>query len=76
MFEPTSTAGPNAIGRGEGFSNSEILALASSIVARYCDRNGASTIEINYRQIPQEQSFQLNSLPLEPNGLEALKVNR
>ena len=71
LFNPTQTAGPVGIVRGE-FAK-EILPVASSIVARYSDSDGNQRLEIAYKRIPDGM---VSSILVFPAGEEKLQNMR
>ena len=70
-FNPTQTAGPVGIVRGE--FTKEILPVASSIVARYSDSDGNQRLEIAYKRIPDGM---VSSILVFPAGEEKLQNMR
>ncbi len=71
LFNPTQTAGPVGIVRGE-FAK-EILPVVSSIVARYSDSDGNQRLEIAYKRIPDGM---VSSILVFPAGEEKLQNMR
>ncbi|UCH12893.1 MAG: tRNA 4-thiouridine(8) synthase ThiI [Candidatus Omnitrophota bacterium] len=71
LFNPTETAGPVGIVRGE-FAK-EIPPVASSIVARYSDSDGNQRLEIAYKRIPDST---VSSILVFPAGEEKLQNMR
>jgi len=72
FFPGEDLAGPTSLGKG-GFSN-ELIGLASSIAAFYCDLNGDLATDIIYKRIPEKEDKIFNTLPIEESKLVGLRI--
>jgi len=74
VFMPAEVNGPVAIGEGGGFCDKDLIALAASIVARYCDKNEAKEVAIEYKSVSSIDNLALNSVPLSEERLKELRL--
>jgi tRNA-uridine 2-sulfurtransferase len=70
VFIPHEVNGPAALGRGKGFAGQDLIDLAGSIVARYCDRDGQATVAIEYGRNAVQEKHLLTSAPLTEERLK------
>lgn len=72
LFRPLQDKGPLAVGRG--IFNHDLLGLSGKIVARYCDRNGSSSVDLSYRRFPETAEKTMRTSFLSENEIEKLRV--
>ena len=72
FMPPDELAGATSLGRGE-FSE-ETIRMACSITCRYCDRNGADTVDIVYNKFPAHEKKALKSSPIEEVKLVRFRI--
>jgi len=71
LFMPNATtAGPTCLGRGE--FNAELIQLSSRIACRYCDLDGAPSVEIIC--VHDGESSSLEARPLSEDNLVSLRL--
>ncbi len=71
-FGPAKVKGPVGIGRGN--FNKEHFSIASSIIARYSDKDQDCEIEVLYEKIPGEGHNSIMALSITEETLEALRI--
>ena len=71
-FYPLKVKGPVGVGRGN-FSNKNIFTSAG-IVARYSDGSLKEKVEIGFKFVSQNKSFQLSVLPLQEKIISSLRI--
>lgn len=72
-FHPVGVKGP--VGVGRGIFNNENLLAASSIVARYCDRESRQSLEIAYKKFsPDKKTASFTARPIEDEKLKLLRI--
>ncbi|MFZ5801448.1 MAG: tRNA 4-thiouridine(8) synthase ThiI [Candidatus Omnitrophota bacterium] len=64
VFTPQEVNGPLAIGKGRGFSNQDLIFRSASIVARYCDKDGADEVAIKYKNGFCAGYLVVNTIPM------------
>ncbi len=72
ILEPKIINGPTAIGKG--ISSPNVLKAACSIVARYCDRNGMSRVEISCRRLPDSEEMIVRTACLDDEELAKMRT--
>ncbi len=69
---PDDIAGPNALAKG--LLTRELIELAGSIVARYCDSQGNNEIEVTYSLCPGKEGILLKSRLAQEEQLSGLRI--
>jgi tRNA U34 2-thiouridine synthase MnmA/TrmU len=71
-FQPAKVKGPVGIGRG--IFNKDNLSQASSIIARYSDKDEGDEIEVQYKKIPAGSPNSIKALPETEEALSTLRI--
>lgn len=74
VFAPAKVNGPIGLGVGKGFDNYDLINLASSIVSRYCDRDGNLKVTIQYGRGSFKDGLSVDVLPAEEGKIKALII--
>jgi len=72
IFGPTFINGPIAVGKGS--FTPDHLDVACQIVARYCDREGQSYVEISYRRLPENDGKMIKTGFLDDEKIAKLRA--
>ncbi len=72
VFGPATINGPIAVGKGE-FTR-DYAETACRIVARYCDRNGETEIDIFFKKLPDDEKMIIKTVPWNDAQLAELRV--
>lgn len=71
LFEPLGINGPVAVGKGSFAPG--LLDVSCRIVARYCDRDGETHADINFRRLPDVQGATVRAESQEEEELAKLR---
>ena len=72
-FYPVRTKGPCGIGRGH--FNKTRLFTASSVIARYSDKDSSTRqLEIAYKHFPNKKRDSISALPIDERSLTNLRI--
>ncbi|MDP3143543.1 MAG: tRNA 4-thiouridine(8) synthase ThiI [Candidatus Omnitrophota bacterium] len=74
VFAPAKVNGPIGLGVGKGFDDYDFINLASSIISRYCDRNGNLKVAIQYGRGSFKDGLSVDALPAEEAKIKALII--
>jgi tRNA U34 2-thiouridine synthase MnmA/TrmU len=73
VFSPAQDlAGPSAIGRG--ISSETDISLCSRVVCRYCDLNGRTEAEVNYKKIGTAGQYSCCAVPISDEDLVKIRI--
>lgn len=74
FFPDENTAGPASLGRG--IFNDELIKTSCSITCRYCDLNGALSLDIGYKKgaVPAIDSTSLRVSPMQEDKLISFRI--
>jgi tRNA-uridine 2-sulfurtransferase len=72
FYPPDEIPGPTALGRSLG--SDEDKALCSRIVARYCDRGGASSVAVRLRKVGSPEQAGCAAAPFTDDELQTIRI--